>query len=442
MGGEIRTFPDTGLSSDTPVASQPTMSSTFASVVSAPTSRDAIRTRDGESPPRLTPVRMPAVLRVERLPGAEAFPTVRRAWEELDARLSPRTPFTSPLWNELWWKHYRASRLFVRDELFVHLVRDARSRLVAVAPMMLTHRPSVGPVRARVLQCFGTDVNVTELRGLVCRPEDQLDVQLALSHHFARVPASWDWIDWGAFRDDGSTCETLADNGLIGFERATPSYHLTLPETWEQFRGGLSRNIKQSLRKCYNSLKRAGHAFTFRVVSHPSQLAEALATFFRLHAQRGEASTRIRHADVFRAATDRAFISEYAAEMAHQGKLHLFQLEIAGQVVATRMAFRLGDQLYLYYSGYDTRWAKYSVMTTVVAEAIKWAIGEGLNVVNLSTGQDVSKLRWGPQETIHRSALEISPGKRSQLAYRAYHDVLRLGRPDSHLGRWLTILRR
>jgi CelD/BcsL family acetyltransferase involved in cellulose biosynthesis len=417
--------------------------SSFAPSTSSPIVPRPATTRPSESPPiGVTPLRMPAVLRVERLPGAEAFPTLRQAWDELDARLSPRTPFTSPLWNELWWKHYRADRLLLRDELFLHVVRDGRSRLVGVAPMMLTQRPSAGPVRARVLQCFGTDVNVTELRGLACRPEDQLDVQRALSQHFARVPAGWDWIDWGGFRDDGTTCQELSDAGLIGFERAVPSYHLVLPPTWDDFRAGLSRNIKESLRKCYNSLKRAGHTFTFRAVSQPAQVPQALATFFRLHAQRGQASGGVKHSNVFRATYDRAFISEYAAEMAQQGKLHVFQLEIAGEVVATRMGFRLGDELYLYYSGYDTRWAKYSVMTTVVAEAIKWAIGEGLRIVNLSTGQDVSKLRWGPQEVLHRSALEISPGKRSQLAYRAYQDILRLGRPESRLARLMKLLRR
>ena len=81
-------------------------------------------------------------------------------------------------------------------------------------------------------------------------------------------------------------------------------------------------------------------------------------------------------------------------------------------------------------------------MTTVVTEAIKWAIDQRLEVVNLSTGHDPSKLRWGPREVIFRSALQLSPTRRSQLIFRAYHDLFRIGRNDSQLSRLLTIARR
>jgi CelD/BcsL family acetyltransferase involved in cellulose biosynthesis len=389
-----------------------------------------------------TPSRLAAALRVERLPGAEAFGALAPAWDDLHAQLSPRTPFTSALWNTLWWKHYRSDRLFVRDDLFVHAIRDGRGRLMAVAPMMLTQRPSVGPVRVRVLQCFGTDFNVTELRGLVCRPEDQADVITALSSHLGRTPDAWDWIDWGGLREDGTGCVALERAGALGLDRQTPGYHLVLAPTWEEFRARLARNIKESLRKCYNSLRRDGHEFTVRVVEAPSQVPAALETFFRLHAARGSATDTVRHADVFNQQRDRAFLLDYARTMAQRGQLRVFQLEIAGQVVATRIGFVLGDELYLYYSGYDLRWARYSVMTTVVAEAIKWAIGQRFKIVNLSTGHDTSKLRWGPQAVIYRSAKQIAPAPRSQLAYRAYHDILRMGRHDSQLGKLLTVARR
>src|SRR5207247_3005622 len=59
-------------------------------------------------------------LRLERLSGAEAFEQLASEWEALDAQISPRTPFTSPLWNILWWKHFRADRLSLRDELIAY----------------------------------------------------------------------------------------------------------------------------------------------------------------------------------------------------------------------------------------------------------------------------------------------------------------------------------
>lgn len=90
-----------------------------------------------------------------------------------------------------------------------------------------------------------------------------------------------------------------------------------------------------------------------------------------------------------------------------------------------RIGFVLGDSLYLYYSGYDPAFAKYSVMTTVVAEAIKHAIEEGFATVNLSTGRDVSKTRWGPDEVVFRQASIVSPSLRGELTHEMFRAARR-----------------
>jgi hypothetical protein len=73
--------------------------------------------------------------------------------------------------------------------------------------------------------------------------------------------------------------------------------------------------------------------------------------------------------------------------------------------VAIRLALVAGRSLYLYYSGYEPAYAKYGVMTHVVAQAIRYAIENGFQTVNLSTGRDVSKTRWAPTKTTFRRAV-------------------------------------
>ena len=91
-----------------------------------------------------------------------------------------------------------------------------------------------------------------------------------------------------------------------------------------------------------------------------------------------------------------------------------------GKIVAARMAFLLGEELYLYYSGYDLAWRKHSIMTTLMCECFKWAIERGVKVVNLSTGKDPSKLRWRGREVMFHNALLMSPTRRGRLISRAY----------------------
>jgi CelD/BcsL family acetyltransferase involved in cellulose biosynthesis len=371
-------------------------------------------------------------LRVDSLSDAAALDALAPEWDALATSLSPRTPFATPLWNQLWWRHFREDRGAVRDELRLRTVRDARGTLLAVAPMMLTRRPSFGPLQLRVLQFFGSDPNITELRGPACRSEHQATALKALHVHLMEHESGWDWLHWCGIRAEPTEPPGMVPGAL---HESVSDYYLPLPNSWDEFRGGLSRNIKESLRKCYNSLKREAHRFEFRVVRRPEEVPAAISRFLLLHASRAHARDTVRHADVFRSQRARAFLGEYAQRLAERDQLRVFQLCIGGEVVATRIGFLFGDELYLYYSGFDPDWGRYSVMTTVLAETIKWAIEQRLRLLNLSTGRDTSKTRWNPVEVQFRGGVQTAPHPRGRFAFRAYHRLLEFKNADSALGR-------
>ena len=133
------------------------------------------------------------MLRIERLSSVETLDALEADWDALTAGQSPYVPFRSHLWNRLWWTHFRRDSALVRDDFFVHLVRDERDRLLAVAPLMLTRRGVAGVSCIRMLQFFGADPFMTELRGPICRPENQRAVVEALSAGLGRSK-EFDWI--------------------------------------------------------------------------------------------------------------------------------------------------------------------------------------------------------------------------------------------------------
>jgi CelD/BcsL family acetyltransferase involved in cellulose biosynthesis len=321
----------------------------------------------------------------------------------------------------------------IRDEFFAHAVRDEHGRLVAVAPLMLTHQGPPGFPRARMLQFFGCDPFMTEIRGLVCRPADQHDVIGELHRYLLAHDSEYDWCRWSGIYQN----RLAAGSPRVEWDVELPNFYLDLPTTWEKFKAGLSRNIKESLRKCYNSLKRDGHEFVFRVVSRPADMRAALDRFFELHSMRA----RVKHTNVFATPRARAFLVDYAECMAAADSLRIFQLEIGGVVVATRIGFVHGRELYLYYSGYDVEWGQYSVMTTVTAEAIRWAIESHFTIVNLSAGRDVSKTRWSPTEIVFCEGTQISSTWRGRVAFHVHRDVLALHRRDSPVRRLLARVR-
>ena len=350
---------------------------------------------------------------IETATQPEAFDRLAAEWDAMPLGSVPRTPFQSSAWHRLWWKHFGRSGLKVRDELRLYSVRDLSGSLVAVAPMMLTHRPGNLPIRTRELQFLGADSNVTEIRGMVCREGWSKDALGALADHFAGQ-SGWDWVQW---RGLPANCPPPAKG--FRMTRQLQDFYLPLPPTWDALKAGLPRNLKESLRKCYNSLARDKHEYEVRVISDPAEIGAGFARLLDMHAMRAAVDGSVQHIDAFASPEARAFITEYVAETARRGGVRLFALSIAGVPVAMRLGFTYDGELYLYYSGYDPAWGRYSVMTTVVAEAIKWAIDQGYCRVNLSTGSDVSKTRWRPACTDFIEGVQPAATWRGQLALAA-----------------------
>ena len=355
-------------------------------------------------------------LRVERIVTEQALQQLVPEWEALDATLSPRLPFTAPAWNLLWWKHYQRRQRLVGDRLNSYAVRDAAGQLIAVAPMMITRR-AVSPVRLGELQFFGADTNVTEMRGLITRPEHLAAVVAALQAEFAARPGDWDWVQWRGLRNPSD--DAAWDAQIPGFDpvRVVTDYYLVLPANWAAFKTALPRNIKESLRKCYNSLTRDGHEFTFRAVTDPQDIGPAIDRFLALHTRRAKLTETIAHRNSFAAPQSQSFLHDYARTAASRQQACVFELLIGGEVVASRVAMLLGDEMFLYFSGYDPAWRQYSVMTTLLAEALQWAIARGFRVANLSSGTDVSKTRWRPESITYTDGYAVAPGWRSGLAF-------------------------
>lgn len=360
-------------------------------------------------------------LRVIALREPAELEALAAEWERLAASLELRTPFTLPLWNLLWWKHFHEARRLIRDELCAYALRDDYGRLVAVAPMMCTERPGFGPFRTRQLQFFGADPNITELRGLVCAEADEPRAYAALCRHLCSVePRAWHWLQWPGLRSDPAAAGAIPDDLKVSVAGVVSDYCLPLPADWAQFRSQLPRNIKESLRKCYNSLQRDGHVFEFRRITRPEDSDAAIARFLALHSARAAAALPVRHRNVFASERSRAFLAEFAGGMAARGQLQVFEIAIGGEIIASRLGFTLGRTLYLYYSGYDPAWSRYSIMTTVLAEALRWAIAEGYACANLSTGSDVSKTRWHPAELRFDTLLLRRHAWAARLAHSSY----------------------
>lgn len=355
-------------------------------------------------------------LSVEIVDNIERLASLGAEYNGLLEATDSRLPFSLHDWHMAWCNNLLMASGSVRDELRICIVRDHAGACVAIVPLILTQRKMWG-ISVRSLGLLGGDPAMTEIREPLIRPGHEAAVALAMLRILAELKG-WDWVDWCG---GGIFGRTLAANAALQQLEPTPDFILDLPSSWDELQAGLKRNIRESLRHCYNSLKREGLEFQFKIVVEPADVGPAVDQFLELHARRANLQGTIVHANYFGTARSRAFLRELCERMAQCRTLRIFQLIIHGEVVASRIGFMVADSLYLYYSGFDSAWARYSVMTTTVAEAIKYAISNRLRSVNLSPGRDVSKLRWGPREVSIGRFRQAADRWHSRLALALYN---------------------
>jgi len=354
---------------------------------------------------------------VELVTNIEQFGLLQPEWRELDASVAVPLPFGTSDWVHCWWRHLSSNRAAVRDRMFTLAVRDASHRLIGVAPMMITERPGAGPLRMRCLQFIGTDPNITEICGVGARSGYEEVVYREILTYVRRSHLLWDWMQWTGIHRAGAA---VVQPDVAAWKGETCCWVLPLAPSWDEFKTRLSRNMKEALRKSINAPKRDGVELRLEVVTRQDDVGPALDRFFVLHASRAKLNETIRHPDVFRLPAARDFLRDVCKRFARRGIAHLFNLKHGATTVATRIGFRLGSSMYLYFSGYDPEYGRYSAMTRCLAGAICWSIDAGLKTVNLSTGTDISKTRWRPQQHAFLEATLITPTFRARAAHAVY----------------------
>jgi CelD/BcsL family acetyltransferase involved in cellulose biosynthesis len=358
-------------------------------------------------------------LRVSTIEEPEGLRRIEGEWTGLLEQTGNTLPFLLPEWLATWWDVFRQDRVLLRDSLRTKVVRRDSGALVGVVPLMLTERPGWGPVRSSALGFLGADRYITEQRAPILARGWECEIARALATDLVRE-GTWNWITWEGLQRDSDFARELERALPLRWGAQDTAHLLKMSRTWEEFRGGLKRNIKESLRRCYNSLKRDNLTARLLVAESPAEVARALETFFELHAARARQVETVGHPDRFAHPRARRFLEQVCARLAERGITRVFTLQVDGRPVAARIGFQLPGCLYLYYSGFDPAWGQYSVMTTTVAEALKYAIDRGVPQVHLSMGVDTSKSRWGPETITYQQGVWVRPGWASEAALRLY----------------------
>jgi len=325
-------------------------------------------------------------------------------------------PYATQEWHLAWCEHLLSRAPHISQRPLFCVLRNGDGTCIAIVPLILTRR-RVGPLKIGTFAFVGADPSLTEIRNPLIEPGYERATVRALHGRLATIPG-WDWIQWNGV--SAVVAEALSLETSPQWYETLDDYELDLPAAWPQLLATLGRNMRRSLRRSQDSLRRDGHSFEFVVARDCVEVRWALLRFLELHTLRARMPFGPVHPDRFASRSPRAFLYDVCERLAARDAVRVFQLRVADAVVASRIGFVIGDSLYLYHSGYDPAWARYAVMTTTMEEVVRYAITSGLRSVNLSLVGEQSKLRWRPRRVDFYSALVHRDSVRSRLACHAY----------------------
>ena len=190
--------------------------------------------------------------------------------------------------------------------------------------------------------------------------------------------------------------------------------------SWDDYLATRSGQFRSQLGRKMRALRR-DHAVRLRRTTAAGEVANDLATLFRLHDERwrdrpdpsslGDPRLRELH-------------RQFAAAAHERGWLRLFVLEVDGAAAAAWYGWRVGDRFSYYQAGFDPAWSRYSIGFLLLAETVREAIEEGADEYDLLLGDEAFKARFANAERFAASVL-IAP---AASASRATAGVERLGR--------------
>ena len=235
----------------------------------------------------------------------------------------------------------------------------------------------------------------------------------------------WDLLRWEGGDECATAVDLFGEGAKVLSTYAFKEYVVRLPTNWQTMNATLSQNMRRKVRTVYALLEKAALPWRMDVVCDKARLEDEMHHFIDLYFKRAETTdahvtartNKLQHAAV------RAFVLDFVYGMARTGGALLFYLTVDGKRVASQLAYRLGDELYLSYSAFDPAWAAFSAMTTLTIEIFKWSFAQGLRLVNLSTGTDLGKLRWRPTENDLHIATVYSGSLRAATLSVAYNVI-------------------
>ena len=296
--------------------------------------------------------------------------------------------FVLPDWMQVWWQAFGAG-----NESFVRTVKEG-DKIIGIAPLMIKDGTA----------CLIGGTDVCDYLDFVVVPGKEQDFFRVLLDELKRHRI--EKLDLKHVRPDSTVLKKLtAVAEERGYEVVSTkediSVEMDLPETFEEYLGGLDTKQRHEVRRKMRRLAEEGQ-IEYRITDSGGALKPAMDTFFKMFVESRQDKA------AFLTEQMKSYFNLLADTMAGNGLLRLGVLELDNKPVAEIMCFDYNDCIYLYNSGYDPQYVSLSAGLLSKVYAIKDSIERGKKRFDFLKGAETYKNRLGGKEVpLYRCRITI-----------------------------------
>jgi len=330
-------------------------------------------------------------MRIDRI-DTDTFSGMRDEWNRLLGESGSNSIFLTWEWIHTWWSVFGDEQKY----LYVLAVYDESGQLMGIAPCYINTKKSLGLVPIREVRFLGYGESVgPDYLDFITRPHRRAEIAAAFLDYIWKGSSGWDVLNLTDLSENSPVTERLremqeADGFRLVEARSACCPYASLPQTWEEYVGSLSSNMRYNIRRKVRKLERDFNV-RFYAWSDTDTLSSAMEKLGQLHRKRWKEQD-ISHSF----ADDRYnnFHEKVAAEFLNKGNLRLYVLEMDDSICAMLYCFKHCDKVFYYQSGHDPEYANYSIGTVMFAYAIREAIAENTTEFDFLRGSHEYKYNW------------------------------------------------
>jgi CelD/BcsL family acetyltransferase involved in cellulose biosynthesis len=350
--------------------------------------------------------------------------SLKQDWSVLHSKSKSNSIFST--WE--WISNYEKILMNSNEELNIICIFNEREKLIAVAPFLIKKERKYG-LEYNIIELIGSDERIAaDYMDMIIDPECLNEgKRLLMDSLIGGVDFKWDGIRWNGILNDSKCWDLLREFKNKGYEVVEEPMdicpYITLPKTWEEYLGTLSKKSRYNIRKKRRDLEKEYKNSLFFIVADEDSLVRAMEWTCQLHRRR----MMMKGINGFSTSSEFwKFQKEVAKEFLAKGWLVLGVLEIDGSPVASQYGFKFNNKLFHYQTGFDPNYEKYSAGLISTGFMIENAFKEELQEYDFLRGKEDYKFHWTQDVRTIYSASIANKNLRGRFYFRAEKTLKRL----------------